>query len=223
VNVPTLLDLYCGAGGCSAGYARAGFTEIVGVDARPQPRYPFQFVQGDALAFLAEHGKDFDFIHASPPCQRFSLGTNARGKERIEHPDLVTPTRDLLLRIGRPWIIENVPGANLRAPAVQLCVLMFSLTIFRHRWFESSEFILVPDHPGHGNRRIGEGGFVTVAGHGPQNSGWHDRKRPIPADHRNKASWQRAMGIDWMTVDELAQAIPPSYTEFLGRQLIARL
>ncbi len=218
-----LLDLFCGAGGCAVGYARAGFTDIVGVDLHPQPHYPFVFVQGDALAYLRDHGHQFDAIHASPPCQAHSIATFSRGKARKDHADLIPATRDLLLSVGVPWVIENVPGCTLRAPAVMLCGLMFGLRLFRHRWFESSQFLLVPDHPSHAGKRIGEGGFCSVAGHGGRWTGYGESRREVPRDHRSVACWSRSMGIDWMTQSELAQAIPPAYTEFLGRQLIHQL
>lgn len=210
-----LLDLFCGAGGAAMGYHRAGF-DVVGVDHRPQPRFPFAFVRADALEYLAVRGREYDVIHASPPCQAYSATRhlpNARG----DHQDLVGPMRDLLLATGRPWLIENVPGAPLRPPSVMLCGLSFGLRVFRHRWFESSTLLLVPAHPRHGKRRIGVGGFVCVVGNG---GGWLERRRYVPADHRNKTAWSLAMGIGWMTRDELAQSIPPAYTEYLGRQLL---
>src|SRR3990167_6413430 len=106
-----LLDLFCGAGGGAMGYSSAGFDEIVGVDNKPMPRYPFTFVLGDALEYLREHGGEFDFIHASPPCQRFSKSVSKA--HRKTHPDLVAPTRELLIEISKPYVIENVPGAPL--------------------------------------------------------------------------------------------------------------
>ncbi len=239
--MPRLLDLFCGAGGCAVGYSRAGF-EVVGVDITPQPRYPFAFCRMDALEALrlliegqhittstldvAEYGSwnlaDFDAIHASPPCQRYSQATFCRGR-RDQHPDLIEPTRAALKETGKPWVIENVEQSPLDGNSCVLCGLMFGLKVFRHRLFESSEFLLGLRHHPHGSRRIGKGGFVCVAGHGGQLTGWAGRgtRTTVPADHRNKASWAKAMGIDWMTRDELAQAIPPAYTEFIGRQLIA--
>ena len=124
------------------GYHRAGFTEIVGVDNRPQKNYPFTFVQGDALEYLAAHGAAFDVIHASPPCQKY---TTLRGmwNHKPDHPDLVDPTRQLLRALGKPSVIENVPGAPLRRGAVMLCGTMFGLgtadgraELRRHRYFE---------------------------------------------------------------------------------------
>lgn len=207
-----LLDLFCGAGGCSVGYHRAGFTEIVGVDVRPMPRYPFTFVQGDALEYLAEHGHEFDAIHASPPCQRYSAMTTA-SKNREQHPDLVAPTRDLLTSIGKPWVMENVPGSPLLEP-LMLCGTFFGLRVIRHRLFESSIFLMSPgqrcQHPKPGSvgragrdRNKKPGDWVSVAGN---------------CTLRIAAP---AMKIDWMkNRNEIAQAIPPAYTEYIGHQLL---
>jgi DNA (cytosine-5)-methyltransferase 1 len=206
-----LLDLFCGAGGAAVGYHRAGFDEIVGVDVNRQRRYPFEFVQADALEYLAEHGHEFDAIHASPPCQAY---TSLRHLTKKEYPDLVAPTRELLDASGRPWVIENVPGSPL-GYAIFLCGTMFGLRVYRHRRFEASFLILQPDHPRHrvlagapgtkgGRGRKAHymgGGFVTVAGNVGSYAG-------------------PAMGIDWMTGDELSQAIPPAYTEWIGRRLM---
>lgn len=202
------LDLFCGAGGSSMGYHRAGF-EMTGVDNRPQPRYPFRFVQADALEYVAEHGHEFSAIFASPPCQAYSV-TNNIWKTTDKHPELIEPTRDALNEIGVPWVIENVPGAPLRTSVV-LCGAMFGLRVYRHRLFESSTLIFQPPHPKHVERASygrtpKNGEFYTISGH----FGGVDGAR-------------EAMGIDWMTRDELSQAIPPAYTEFIGCQLLAHL
>ncbi|GAB3646004.1 DNA cytosine methyltransferase [Glycomyces tarimensis] len=203
-----LLDLFCCAGGAAMGYHRAGF-DVVGVDIRPQPRYPFAFVQADALEYVAEHGHEFDAIHASPPCQAF---TSARVIHGRSHPDLVDATRRLLEASGRPWVMENVPGAPLRADLV-LCGSMFPQLrdgpygIVRHRLFEFADMpiglVLVPPchHPPKTVSVFGHGGHV----------------------YHGVAQWRRVMGIDWMTRDELSQAIPPAYTELIGTQLLHRL
>ncbi len=219
---PRLLDLFCGAGGCAVGYHRAGF-DVVGIDCKPQPRYPFPFGQADALAYLAEHAREYDVIHASPPCQRYSIAGNIRGAGG--HPDLVAPVRELLMAAGRPWVIENVPGAPLGFAAL-VCGLALGLGVKRHRLFESSTFLFgtgcPPGHRGDflnvSGHAVGEGrrGRVTVYGGGA----------PRVADRRRRASAplaREAMGIDWMTRDELAQAIPPAYTEWIGRQLLNAL
>lgn len=218
-----LLDLFCGAGGCAVGYARAGFTEIVGVDIAPQPRYPFAFVQADAMEYMRLHAHAFDAIHASPPCQDYSItkkGARGRvlaaGKTYQDRPRLIAPLREFLAGLDRPWIIENVPGSEAElGHSVTLCGLMFGLKLFRHRHFASNVRLIAPVHPSHRGHLVGANGIVCMVARGDTNRG------RIPADHRSKAAWVAASGIDWMTRDEMAQAIPPAYTEFLGRQLLA--
>ena len=201
---PRLLDLYCCAGGAAVGYHRAGF-DVVGVDINPQPRYPFEFHQADALKYLLEHWQEFDAIHASPPCQAF---TNAQRIQGRDHPDYVAATRSAFELVGKPWIIENVPGAPLNNP-VELCGAMFGLTTYRHRLFESNVQLTTPAHPAHEaptakmGRRPKPGEFMHVVGHF---SGVNEARH--------------AMGIDWMTRDEMSEAIPPAFTEHLGKQLI---
>jgi DNA (cytosine-5)-methyltransferase 1 len=208
-----LLDLFCGAGGAAMGYHRAGFNEIIGVDIKPQPRYPFTFVQGDALEYVAAHGHEFDAIHASPPCQAYSITKSLRKRT---HPDLVGVTRDALIRISKPYIIENVIGAPLRVSLI-LCGSMFEgLKVYRHRAFECEPLqVFPPATCNHSFRmpaskgqyhRLDEQKFITCVGHNFQAS-----------------SGKVAMGIDWMTRDEMAQAIPPAYTEYIGRQLLSAL
>jgi hypothetical protein len=209
---PRLLDLFCCAGGAAMGYHRAGF-DVVGVDINPQPRYPFEFIQGDALEYLAEHGHKFDAIHASPPCQGYTALKAVHGNE---HPRLIGATRRLLESVGVPYVIENVQGAPVRRD-LTLCGEMFQLGVIRHRFFESSLPLWKPAHVAHRGRvrgwRHGEffdGPYVAVYGDG--------------GGKGSIAEWQEAMGIDW-TDDrrELAEAIPPAYTEFVGRQLITQL
>jgi DNA (cytosine-5)-methyltransferase 1 len=200
-----LLDLFCGAGGAAMGYHRAGF-EVVGVDIKPQRHYPFEFHQADALEFLAEHGRGFDVIHASPPCQAYTaLRSLQPGKE---YPDLGGAVRTELAACRKAWVIENVPGSPLRR-CITLCGTMFGLRVYRHRLFESSEMLWQPQHPEHiaktstkkRRRDFAAGMFISVTG---------DVGRWVgPA----------CMGIDWMTGDELSQAIPPAYTEYIGSQL----
>jgi DNA (cytosine-5)-methyltransferase 1 len=208
---PRLLDLYSGAGGCAMGYHRAGF-EVVGVDINPQPRYPFEHHLGDALEYLAEHGHEFDAIHASPPCQAYSVAAQSQRSAGKEYPDLLDPTRALLLSIGRPWAIENVPGAPMRAD-FKLCGCQFGLDLRRERWFETSWRGYQLSPPCHHPYPV-----PSVVGHGTPS--WVREKlgyNPTIADYR------RAMGIDWMNRGELSQAIPPAYTQFIGEQLIAHL
>ena len=193
------------------GYYRAGF-DVVGVDIEPQPRYPFEFQQADALEYGLKHGHEFDFIHASPPCQGYSCCA-ALPQCQKDYPMLVEPVRDLLVATGKPFVIENVVGAPL-FKSVQLCGLMFGLKVFRHRIFESNVLLLAPDHPSHGIRRIGQDGYCCVSGDGDAG-----RER-IDAYHRRLSTWETAMGIDWMLKREITQAIPPAYTEFIGRQMI---
>lgn len=207
---PLLLDLFCGAGGAAVGYHRAGF-DIVGVDIKAQPRYPFEFHQFDALDIL--YGDDLgwcDAIHASPPCQRFSTATMCRRNNNL--PDLVTPTLAALQRAGKPWVLENVMGAPLSPFAAVLCGLSFGLKVFRHRQFASSHLLFSPEHVPHRHHRIGVDGMVCVVGHGAICR--------VPADHKTVAAWSAGMGIDWMTRIELSQAIPPAYTEYVGKQLL---
>lgn len=209
-----LLDLFCGAGGCAVGYHRSGFTDIVGVDSRPMPRYPFAFVQADALEYLCEHGHEFDAIHASPPCQAYSRARN--NGSGTNAPKLIEATRALLENSGRSWVIENVPGAPLYY-SIELCGSTFGLgasgmDLPRHRLFESSVFMLAPPC------RHRRGKTMGVYGNGT--NAWHRKKigRCLGI-----AEMREAMGIDWMTRAELSQAIPPAYTEFIGRQLLSHL
>lgn len=201
-----VLDLFCGAGGASAGYARAGY-DVTGVDMKPQPRYPYTFVQADALEYVAEHGHEYDVIAASPPCQAH---TSLQGRWGREYPDLIAATRAALQRIGRPYVIENVPAAPLIDP-LMLCGSMFGLKIIRHRLFECSPVISFAPAPcSHPRGAVGRQGhrgagrdWITVTGH------FSD----VPLA-------QRVMELPWMTQRELAQAIPPAYTEWIGRQMM---
>jgi len=200
-----MCDLFCGGGGSAVGYKKAGFYYIEGFDIKPQPDYPFESFVEDALAVDLE---PYDFIHASPPCQSFSVGTRSANREK--HPDLVEPIRQKLIDSGKPYIIENVPGAPLLSPVV-LCGTMFpGLKVFRHRCFESNIPLVVEmkcAHAGHKakERRPDNGDFFTVAGH---NTG-------------TMKEWEDAMGIHWMTKKQtLAEAIPPAYSEYLGKQII---
>ncbi len=210
-----LLDTFCGAGGAGMGYRRAGF-EVVGVDIKPQPHYPFEFIQADALEYIAEHGREYDVIHASPPCQAYSVTASLSNGN---HPQLIEDTREAIQKIGKSYVIENVVGAPLINP-LMLCGTMFGLQVIRHRLFEINPPIYFPpfscNHDGtvSGNRALRDGkrvtpclndfDFITVVGHDF-----------ILSDARI------AMDIDWMGQKEISQAIPPAYTEFIGKQLIS--
>lgn len=202
-----LLDLFCGAGGAARGYADAGFI-VVGVDIAPQPHYPYTFHQADALDYLSRHGPEFHAIHASPPCQGYSRMNHIHKRT---YPMLITPVRRLLIGTGRPYVIENVEGAPLRNP-ITLCGAMFGLQVIRHRIFESNRPITAPVHVDH----IGE--FYSPTGHGDPN--WRKRNtNPHLRGIGYTARCRAAMGIDWMNRDELAEAIPPAYTRWVGGQL----
>lgn len=209
---PKLLDLHCGAGGAAKGYSDAGF-EVTGVDIAPQPHYPYEFVQADALEFLAQHWWKFDAIHASPPCQKFSKMTRCRPGLADTLPDLVTPTRAHLDFYNKPYVIENVPGAPLKAP-IMLCGTMFGLELYRHRLFECNFRAKAPTHLFHRVSAVHPdqwkpGLIMSVVGN------------CAPIAHAREI-----MQIDWMTREELAEAIPPAYTEYIGgwlRRRIARL
>lgn len=205
---PRLLDLFCGAGGTAMGYSRAGF-EVVGVDISPQKHYPFEFHRADAMTYPLE---GFDVIHASPPCQKYSACRTMHSCRDKEYPDLIVPVRERLKKTGNLYVIENVKGAPLIEP-IKLNGLMFHLKLFRERWFEINTFILSPQII-KTNEVIGRNGFVSMVGGGDSGRG------RIPANHRNIASWKAASGIDWMTAREMTQAIPPAYTEWIGKQLM---
>ncbi|MEV0089116.1 DNA methylase [Saccharopolyspora sp. NPDC050642] len=212
---PLLLDLFCCAGGAGMGYHRAGF-EVIGVDINPQPNYPFEFHQADAIKFVTSHGREFDAIHASQPCQAGCTLTAGTNNGRT-YPQLIPATRDALIRIGRPWVIENVAGAPIRKD-LMLCGEMFGLAVIRHRFFELDGWTITqPPHPKHRGRVAGmrhgqwfEGPYFAVYGEG-------GGKGTVP-------QWQQAMGITWTDVrKEIAEAIPPAFTELIGSALMATL
>ena len=198
-----LLDLFCGAGGAAVGYSQAGFTDIVGVDIVPQPNYPFTFIQGDALAPPVELD-GFDLIHASPPCQAFTkTGWAYRFGYHANHADLIEPTRQLLT--GVPYVIENLPGAPVR-PDLVLCGSAFGLGVRRHRYFEVASFDVLWSPPCNHSHRV-------VSPHGNPN-----------AMKGSRREWTVAMEMPWTTTArEVAEAIPPAYTKFIGEQFLAQL
>lgn len=203
------LDLFCGAGGVSYGLVQAGF-DVTGVDNRPQPHYPYQpqFILQDAMQLSVRYLKKFDFIWASPPCQRYSTCTT---KRRLSFPDYIPGLRALLRSSGRPYCIENVPLAPLISP-IELCGRMFGLPLIRHRLFEANFEIRPPKHKPH------DGKEIPVYGNGT--SHWHREKTGgRNFTHEDKSA---AMGIEWMPTKSLKEAIPPAYAKFIGRQLLKR-
>lgn len=212
-----LLDLFCCAGGAAMGYSQAGF-EIVGVDIRPQPRYPFPFIQHDALTLDQRFIRSFDAIHASPPCQRFSDLAKRNGNAD-DWPDLIAPTRRLLVQSGKPYVIENVEGAPLIDPEM-LCGTMFSgLRVIRHRLFETN-FPLFP--PAHGKHPLVYTMDKRKAHYGELDE-WTSPVQVTGGGNCSKAAAADAMGIDWMTKNELNEAIPPAYTRLIGRRIMEAL
>lgn len=222
---PLLYDLFCKAGGCSKGYMDAGFY-VIGVDINPQPRYiGDEFVQMDALEFLQQLldglWPEPTAITASPPCQ-FGTGVQNLGKARNGnypiHLNLIPQTRELLIKTGKPYVIENVAGArkHLINPTM-ICGSQFDLKVYRHRYFESNVFLQSCPHyphkdstPSAGNGKSPKG-FISVCGTG----GVRGMKAQEIVEY-----WSMAMGIDWMNRAELAEAIPPAYTRFIGEQLM---
>lgn len=202
------LDLFCCAGGAGMGLHRAGF-EVVGVDINPQPNYPFEFHQSDALEHPLE---GFDFIWASPPCQAYTNQGKGRG-----HPELIEPTRERLKASGLHYVIENVVGAPLK-DYFRLCGSMFGLGVRRHRHFEASFPVLAPecDHGSQNEIRAYYGQWGREA--------YRAKKPGLKSTLRGTV--ERApgdMGIDWMVWRELTQAIPPAYSEFIGKAAIAHI
>jgi DNA (cytosine-5)-methyltransferase 1 len=211
MDKPILLDLFCGAGGAGMGYSRAGF-EVVGVDMHPQKHFPFKFIQADALDYVASEGWRYDAIHASPPCQAHSAITRT-AKTQECHIDLIPHTRYWLEALELPYVIENVPGAVrvLRNPFM-LCGTMFGLLVRRHRYFESNcPIYFLPASCDHSKK---------VAKHGRPAK--HGQELAAVSGHLSDIEYARAaMGIGWMVGGELSQAIPPAYTEWIGRQLMS--
>jgi DNA (cytosine-5)-methyltransferase 1 len=197
---PRLLDLFCGAGGAAMGYHRAGF-DVTGVDIAPQPRYPFAFVQADALTYPLE---GFDAIHASPPCQAYSIMRHLPWLAGREWWDSVPPTLERLASARVPWVVENVQGAPL--DGITLCGTMFGLRlpdgrpVYRHRLFASSVWMLAPGHGKH--YRIQRAGRTLGS------------RASEAAD---------GIGVEWMTKAGRGQAIPPAYTEWMGARILERI
>ncbi|GGU20616.1 DNA cytosine methyltransferase [Streptomyces daghestanicus] len=195
-----LLDLCCGAGGLSMGYYLAGF-DIVGVDIRPQPNYPFTFVQADGLEYCARYGHAFDLVHGSWPCERYATVTRWRGNPG-DHPDLVGPGREVMEATGRPWVMENVPetaAAGILRPDYLLCGTQFGLSLRRHRVFETS---------------WGGGGDLVAPC-------WH-RPGLLAFTHKGERAYADAMGCTWMSNLEARKAVPPAYAQWIAAQFLAQ-
>jgi len=206
--------LFCGAGGSAQGYYEAGF-DVVGVDIRPQPRYPFEFVLGDALEELRDFPLGFDAVHASPPCQAYST---TRGLHTNEYPELVPVVRDLLKQTGLSYVIENVVGAPMTNRVV-LCGSSFGLGVWRHRQFESNVMFWNPPACQHVLVPLP----LDVTGGGPSKKPRTSPGGGMSRKPRNMAEASAAMGVDWMTRAELNEAIPPAYTKWIGEQLLDSL
>lgn len=206
-----MLDLFCGEGGAGYGYYLAGF-DVVGVDINPQPRYPFEFQQADALTFALD---DFDVIHASPPCQHYSV-THTRNPH-LTYPRLLEMVRERLVASDRPWVLENV----VRAPmwqGVKLCGSMFNLPIQRHRLFDSSHWLYPPRPCHHG------GLCLDITGEKVRH--WRSRNANgfrTESIHLGVDVGRAAMGMPWASLRGLCEAIPPAYTEWIGKQLMVVL
>jgi DNA (cytosine-5)-methyltransferase 1 len=206
-----LLDLYCGVGGASAGYYKAGF-DVTGIDLKHGRRYPYKYIKGDVLLYLQDLDflRSFDIIHASPPCQTHSITQhlrNAQGKSTSKL-DLIPQTRAALIASGKPYVIENVPGSPLINP-IQLCGSSFGLRVRRHRLFESNMKLTgsTCNHKGQG-RPVGVYGSLNDQ---------------IPKGGKTATTIDEgrdAMGMPWAIWTELVEAIPPAYSEYIGKQII---
>jgi len=211
---PKLLDLFCGAGGASMGYYRAGF-EVEGVDIKPQPHYPFKFYLANALEFPLGR---YDAYHASPPCQAYTVAGIVHRNNGKVYPKLIEATRFRLLLTGKPFVIENVPpAAKLLINPITLCGVQFGLGVFRHRKFECNFELPELPHIKH-DGKIGDGKYFSVAGGAGRWKSWGKVYRNVSKG--TVAQWQEAMGIDWMLRKEIKEAIPPAYTEYIGKYLL---
>jgi DNA (cytosine-5)-methyltransferase 1 len=241
---PKLLDLFCGQGGAGRGYLDTGF-DVTGVDlADHSSRYPAAFIQADALAYLAAHGHEYDAIHASPPCQGYSIATAGNPEARAKHKRMIAATRELLALTGKPWVIENVEQAKSQmVRPIMLCGRQFGLeavdadglplVLDRHRLFEANFLLDAPPHPKHDSRQVAgvyggsrrakrlEGESLADVAPRDRHAARYERKggyvpRSIPVQ-------QQLLGIDWMTVKGMQESIPPAYAQHVGMQLMARV
>lgn len=235
-----LLDLFCGQGGAAAGYQLAGW-DVTGVDRDNHgKRYPGTFVQADALAYLLEHGHEYDAIHASPPCQGYSIATAGNQAARAKHVRLIAATRELLQLTGKPWVIENVEQARTQmVDPIMLCGRQFGLTahdadgepltLDRHRLFESNIPLSAPPHTKHddsqvagvygGSRRAKRIPGESLAQVAPRDRYAARYERGGGYVPRSVEVQQELLGIDWMTVKGMQESIPPVYAQHVGLQL----
>jgi len=220
---PRLLDLFCGVGAASVGYHRAGF-DVIGVDIHPQPDYPFTFHRADAIETAYFHGAEYDAIHASPPCQdriAITAGNRKRPGWKDSHVNLVPHTREALAwvrdRTEIPTVIECGVGRHLRRD-LTLCGEMFGLGVIRHRWFEIDGFD-VPQPAERPHR-----GYVRGWRHGVYRDGPYLAVYGAGGGKGTVTEWQQAMGIDWTDdARSIAEAIPPAYTEHIGRHMLEQI
>jgi DNA (cytosine-5)-methyltransferase 1 len=234
-----LLDLFCGQGGAAAGYIAAGF-DVTGVDTTDHSRrYPGEFIHGDALVYLAEHGREYDAIHASPPCQGYTIATAGNPTARAKYERLIPATRELLKDTGKPWVIENVEQARTQMfDPILLCGRMFGLgaddedwyplVLDRHRLFESNVPLTAPAHPRHGDEQVAGVYGGSRRSSLPNATPADDRYSARHERHggyvpRSKRVQQALLGIDWMTVRGMQESIPPHYATWVGLHMVAEL
>ena len=215
MDKPILLDLFCCAGGAASGYVQAGF-QVVGVDIAPQPHYPFPFVQADALDYLDTVDlSQYAAIHASPECKAF---TNCNLSPKEKYQRLIAPVRERLQASGKPYVIENVYGAkNDLHASLMLCGSMFGLPMQRHRLFESNVWLYPP------RTCVHAGATIAVYGHSVWDSSLPGTQRKDGRARPDSVSIEigrAAMGCPWMNINELAEAIPPAYTAWIGQFLM---
>lgn len=205
VMKPKCLDLFCCAGGAGEGYKLAGF-DVTGVDIVEQPKNPHRFILGDALEYAKKHGHEYDFIHASPPCQAYTKAGKQWRKEGKEYPDLIAETRKVLQELGKPYVIENVPDSPLIDP-IKLNGSFFGIKVHRLRLFETNFELPQPEfehiQPVKMGRPVKEGDVIQPVGHF---SG-------VPYARKE-------MELPWMGQKELAQAIPPVYTKWIAERYL---
>jgi DNA (cytosine-5)-methyltransferase 1 len=211
-----LLDLFCGAGGAAMGYHRAGF-EVVGVDIKPQPHYPFEFHQADALTYPLE---GFDACHASPPCQYYTRLRHLPWLKGRVYWRSVPPVISIFQKLTKPWVIENVEDCWDMPDSVIICGASLGLSLYRHRRILTNFPLLQYPHQKH--KFVIEAGRAALAKrhHGTQGFIRENNRNTIAGHHGNTAKSREVMGIDWMNQLELSQAIPPAYTEYIGKYLM---